>query len=93
MAEIEASPRGSDVRLGAVKKRTSIDLKRLFFLVLGLVLFFSVYLSPPWPAAIDPADPDIPAPEAMGGLNFECAAEPNFSGRTTPCFCQFPESA
>ncbi len=33
---------------------TSIDTKRLFFLLLGLGLFFTVYLSPPWPAAIDP---------------------------------------
>ena len=36
------------------KPSTPIDTKRLFFLLLGLGLFFAVYLSPPWPAAIDP---------------------------------------
>ncbi|MEX1309640.1 MAG: SLC13 family permease [Candidatus Sulfomarinibacteraceae bacterium] len=36
------------------KPSTPIDGKRLFFLLLGLALFFSVYLSPPWPAAVDP---------------------------------------
>jgi len=36
------------------KPSTPIDTRRLFFLLLGLGLFFAVYLSPPWPAAIDP---------------------------------------
>jgi sodium-dependent dicarboxylate transporter 2/3/5 len=36
------------------KRRTEIDLRRVFFLALGVALFFAVYLSPPWPAAIDP---------------------------------------
>ncbi len=36
------------------KAETPIDWKRLFFTVLGISLFFAVYLSPPWPAAIDP---------------------------------------
>ena len=36
------------------KPSKPIDAKRLFFLLLGLGLFFAVYLSPPWPAAIDP---------------------------------------
>ncbi len=45
---------GKDMRIGRFKKPTSIDAKRLFFLLLGLALFFGVYLSPPWPAAIDP---------------------------------------
>ncbi len=34
---------------------TSTDFKRLFFLFLGLALFSIVYLSPPWPDAVDPA--------------------------------------
>jgi len=45
---------GKDMRIGPFKKPTSIDAKRLFFLLLGLGLFFGVYLSPPWPAAMDP---------------------------------------
>ncbi|MCK9262488.1 MAG: SLC13 family permease [Deltaproteobacteria bacterium] len=32
----------------------SIDWKRLFFLVLGVALFFIIYYAPPWPDAIDP---------------------------------------
>ena len=36
------------------KPSTPTDSRRLFFLLLGLGLFFAVYLSPPWPAAIDP---------------------------------------
>jgi len=33
---------------------TSVDKKRIFFMLLGVGLFFGVYLSPPWPDAIDP---------------------------------------
>ena len=36
------------------EKKYDIDWRRLFFLSLGVVLFFTVYLSPPWPDAIDP---------------------------------------
>ena len=36
------------------EKKYNIDWRRLFFLSLGVVLFFTVYLSPPWPDAIDP---------------------------------------
>ena len=36
------------------QKRFDVDWRRLFFLSLGVVLFFTVYLSPPWPDAIDP---------------------------------------
>jgi sodium-dependent dicarboxylate transporter 2/3/5 len=35
-------------------KQLEIDWKRIFFLSLGVVLFFAVFLSPPWPDAIDP---------------------------------------
>ena len=33
---------------------TPVDWKRVFFLLLGVTLFFTVYLSPPWPEAVDP---------------------------------------
>jgi len=36
------------------EKRFDIDWRRVFFLSLGVTLFLTVYLSPPWPAAIDP---------------------------------------
>jgi len=31
-----------------------LDIKRIFFILLGLGLFFIVYYSPAWPDAIDP---------------------------------------
>jgi sodium-dependent dicarboxylate transporter 2/3/5 len=37
------------------KARRPIDWKRLFFIFMGLTLFTTVYLSPPWPDAVDPA--------------------------------------
>lgn len=36
------------------KPETPVDWKRLFFIFLGISLFFGVYLSPPWPDVIDP---------------------------------------
>ena len=36
------------------KPDSDFDWKRLFFITLGVTLFFTVYLSPPWPDAIDP---------------------------------------
>jgi sodium-dependent dicarboxylate transporter 2/3/5 len=36
------------------ERTTTIDWKRLGLLFLGLLFFFAVYLSPPWPDAIDP---------------------------------------
>jgi sodium-dependent dicarboxylate transporter 2/3/5 len=54
MADASTSSGGKDVRLGPFKKPASLNIKRLCFLLLGLALFFAVYLSPPWPAAIDP---------------------------------------
>nr|MCU0303390.1 SLC13 family permease [Thermoanaerobaculales bacterium] len=48
-------PTAKRVRLGiAARPETKIDARRLFFLLLGVALFFGIYLSPPWPAAIDP---------------------------------------
>ena len=36
------------------RAETPVDWKRLFFILLGISLFLTVYLSPPWPDAIDP---------------------------------------
>jgi sodium-dependent dicarboxylate transporter 2/3/5 len=36
------------------KARKRIDWKRLVFILLGLGLFLAVYVSPPWPDAVDP---------------------------------------
>ncbi|HBI16393.1 MAG TPA: transporter, partial [Desulfobulbaceae bacterium] len=41
-----------EVTMAAAKQ--PIDWKRLFFLVLGVVLFAIIYYAPPWPDAIDP---------------------------------------
>jgi solute carrier family 13 (sodium-dependent dicarboxylate transporter), member 2/3/5 len=35
--------------------KTPFDWKRMFFLVLGVALFFIIYYSPAWPDAVDPA--------------------------------------
>jgi len=35
--------------------KVKIDWKRVFFLMLGVVLFFIIYYAPAWPDAIDPA--------------------------------------
>jgi len=37
-----------------------VDVKRTFFLLLGVALFFLVYLSPAWPDAIDPQGKAFP---------------------------------
>ncbi|MFH1702859.1 MAG: SLC13/DASS family transporter, partial [Nitrospirota bacterium] len=34
--------------------KPKIDFKRIFFILLGLALFFGIYFSPPWPDAVDP---------------------------------------
>ena len=46
-------PMPEDIYLA--KARRQIDWKRLVFIFLGLTLFTIVYLSPPWPDAVDPA--------------------------------------
>jgi sodium-dependent dicarboxylate transporter 2/3/5 len=38
----------------APAEKRKIDFKRIFFILLGLALFFGIYLSPPWPDAVDP---------------------------------------
>jgi sodium-dependent dicarboxylate transporter 2/3/5 len=47
-------PNKPDKILIADKKKTKIDVKRIFFLFLGFSFFLVVYLSPEWPAAVDP---------------------------------------
>lgn len=39
----------------AAAPKPKLDVKRLFFLLLGVALFVIVYFSPAWPDAIDPA--------------------------------------
>jgi sodium-dependent dicarboxylate transporter 2/3/5 len=36
------------------REGTSVDWKRIFFIVIGVVLFAVVYYTPPWPDAVDP---------------------------------------
>jgi sodium-dependent dicarboxylate transporter 2/3/5 len=44
----------------AEKVRRRVDRRRIFFLLLGVGLFFLVFLSPDWPAAIDPQGREFP---------------------------------
>jgi sodium-dependent dicarboxylate transporter 2/3/5 len=46
------APIPEDIYLAGIRKK--IDWKRLFFIFLGLALFFIVYLSPSWADAVDP---------------------------------------
>jgi sodium-dependent dicarboxylate transporter 2/3/5 len=39
---------------GAVVERTPVNWKRIIFLFLGIILFVTIYYSPPWPDAVDP---------------------------------------
>ncbi|MCJ7753191.1 MAG: anion permease, partial [Thermoanaerobaculales bacterium] len=54
MAAVESSVRPRRYFTFRRKKRYDIDWRRVFFLSLGVALFFAVFMSPPWPAAIDP---------------------------------------
>ncbi|MDP8207338.1 MAG: SLC13 family permease [Candidatus Electryonea clarkiae] len=45
-------PIPEDVHL--LRKRRRLDWKRLFFMLLGVGLFFVVYFAPPWRDAVDP---------------------------------------
>ena len=49
---IEKPPMPETIYLSKAIRR--IDFKRLFFILLGLFLFFIVYFSPPWGDAVDP---------------------------------------
>lgn len=51
------------------------DWQRIFFILLGIGLFFGVYFSPPWPAAIDPLGVSFElSREAKGALAIFCLA-------------------
>ena len=41
-------------------KTDKFDWKRIFFILLGLGLFFYIYFSPPWNDAIDPLGKAFP---------------------------------
>jgi sodium-dependent dicarboxylate transporter 2/3/5 len=44
----------SDSEVGLAVEKTSVDWKRILFLMTGVVLFTVVYYSPLWPDAVDP---------------------------------------
>jgi len=44
----------SSTYVEAAEIKAPFDWKRVFFLVLGVVLFSIIYYAPPWPDAIDP---------------------------------------
>ena len=54
MAAMETSAKPRRYFIFRRKKQYDIDWRRLFFMSLGVALFFAVFMSPPWPAAIDP---------------------------------------
>jgi sodium-dependent dicarboxylate transporter 2/3/5 len=55
--------RPDDVYLVDEKRPVRVDWRRLFFMFLGVGLFFLVYLGPAWPDAIDPQGAVFPLSE------------------------------
>jgi sodium-dependent dicarboxylate transporter 2/3/5 len=53
-AETDSKPRRRWTIRFRRKQESTIDGKRIFFLLLGVSLFLAVFFSPPWPDAIDP---------------------------------------
>ena len=51
-------PMPSQIFLAVAAKK--VDWKRVAFLILGLLLFFAVYYSPPWSEAVDPVGEKFP---------------------------------
>ena len=45
---------GNSENITLVEEKRPVDWKRLFFMLLGVVLFAAIYYSPPWPDAVDP---------------------------------------
>ena len=49
--------------------RGKVDWKRIAFILTGIILFAAVYLSPPWPDAVDPLGKHFPlSHEGKGAL-------------------------
>jgi len=52
--DIVENPALDEVNKIDQRKKKQFDWQRIFFILLGIGLFFGVYFSPPWAAAIDP---------------------------------------
>ncbi len=53
----------------AVSAQSRVDWKRLCFMLVGPLLFFLVYYSPPWADAVDPMGKHFPlSKEAKGAV-------------------------
>jgi len=60
-------PMPEEIYLAAPARR--IDWKRMGFIALGVALFLVVYLSPPWPDAVDPKGEHFPlSPQSKSAL-------------------------
>ena len=46
--------------LGNGSTQSKVDWKRILFILTGIVLFALVYMSPPWPDAVDPMGKHFP---------------------------------
>jgi len=55
--------------IGLAAEKRPVDWKRIGFILLGVVLFAIIYLSPPWPDAVDPmGEHYVLTKEAKGAL-------------------------
>ncbi len=51
------------------ERKPKFDWKRVFFILLGLGLFFFIYYMPPWPDAVDPTGKHFPlSPQGKGAI-------------------------
>ena len=59
----------SSTYVEGAEAKAPFDWKRVFFLILGVVLFCIIYYAPPWPDAIDPMGKHFAlSPEGKGAL-------------------------
>ena len=59
----------SSTYVEGAEAKAPFDWKRVFFLILGVVLFCIIYYAPPWPDAIDPMGKHFTlSPEGKGAL-------------------------
>lgn len=55
--------------VGNGSAQSEVDWKRILFILAGIILFSVVYISPPWPDAVDPMGKPFPlSPEGKGAI-------------------------
>ena len=59
--------------MGNGSNQSTVDWKRIVFILIGIILFALIYGSPPWPDAVDPMGKHFPlSHEGKGALAGRC---------------------